>query len=111
MFYIVVSCGSILTRCTLPSISVRVCGLQDQVVQLTNFLLSRRHVSKVRSASQLLAALNTLSTNAFHVPVAISLDKAGSLISSTRKQVSHVCALRGTLAYRYALMHPYVVHP
>ena len=60
--------------------------LQDQVQQLANYLLSRKHVSKIRSAAQLLTALTTLSTNEYHVPVSISLDKLAS-VSATNKKV------------------------
>ena len=57
-------------------------------MQLANYLLSRKHVSKIRSAAQLLAGLKTLSTNAFQVPVSISLDKSGSFIGASNKKVS-----------------------
>lgn len=60
----------------------------DQVMQLANYLLSRRHVSKVRSASQMLAALTTLSSNKFFVPVAISLDKPGSTVGAENKKIA-----------------------
>lgn len=59
-------------------------------MQLANYLLSRKHVSKVRSASQLLSALTTLSANEFHIPVSISLEKLAS-ISATNKKVCAAC--------------------
>ncbi|XP_067935738.1 dolichyl-diphosphooligosaccharide--protein glycosyltransferase subunit 2-like [Watersipora subatra] len=60
----------------------------EQVMQLANYLLSRKHVSKVKSSAQLLAALKVLSSNEFQIPVAISLDKAGSLISPNNKKIA-----------------------
>ena len=58
---------------------------QDQVLQLANYLLSRRHVSKLRSTCQLLVALQTLANNQFHIPVAMSLDKPTAVSSASPK--------------------------
>jgi len=75
-------------------------------MQLANYLLSRRHVSKVRSASQMLAALTTLSSNKFFVPVAISLDKPGSTVGAKNKKVRFMqldCSGGGGIACRNIL--------
>jgi oligosaccharyltransferase complex subunit delta (ribophorin II) len=45
----------------------------DELIKLTNFLLSRKGVQFARSAYNLLSALKILSSNQFHVPLALSL--------------------------------------
>jgi len=44
-----------------------------QSVKFANYFLSRKNVQQVKGAWSLLSALNTLSSNDFHVPVAITL--------------------------------------
>lgn len=45
---------------------------EDKVVKFANYFLSRKHVHQVKTASQLLSVVKTLTTNPFHVPVAIT---------------------------------------
>jgi oligosaccharyltransferase complex subunit delta (ribophorin II) len=46
---------------------------QDKVMKFANYFLSRKYTQTLREVSVLLAVLDTLSTNKFHVPVAVTL--------------------------------------
>ncbi|XP_055871466.1 dolichyl-diphosphooligosaccharide--protein glycosyltransferase subunit 2-like isoform X1 [Biomphalaria glabrata] len=46
---------------------------QDKVLKFANYFLSRRHVHQLKSAYYFLSAIKTLTTNKFHVPVAVTL--------------------------------------
>ncbi|XP_005100783.1 dolichyl-diphosphooligosaccharide--protein glycosyltransferase subunit 2 [Aplysia californica] len=46
---------------------------QDKVIKFTNYFMSRKHVHQLKSAYYFLSVIKTLSTNNFHVPVAVSL--------------------------------------
>lgn len=46
---------------------------QDKVLKFANYFLSRKHVQQLKSAFTLLSAVNTLTDNKFHVPVAVTL--------------------------------------
>ncbi|CAH1772561.1 unnamed protein product, partial [Owenia fusiformis] len=45
----------------------------DKVLKFTNYFLSRKHVHQIKSASMLLSVLNTLTSNDYHIPVAVTL--------------------------------------
>lgn len=45
---------------------------EDKVVKFANYFLSRKHVHQVKSACQLLSVIKTLTTNPFHIPVAVT---------------------------------------
>ncbi|XP_059158933.1 dolichyl-diphosphooligosaccharide--protein glycosyltransferase subunit 2-like isoform X2 [Physella acuta] len=46
---------------------------QDKILKFANYFLSRKHVHQLKSAYQFLAVIKTLTTNKFHIPVAVSL--------------------------------------
>ncbi|CAG5124850.1 unnamed protein product [Candidula unifasciata] len=45
---------------------------QDKVLKFTNYFLSRKHVHQLKSAYHFLSVIKILTTNKFHVPVAVS---------------------------------------
>jgi len=45
----------------------------DKVIKFTNYYLSRKHVHQLKSAYFFLSVIKTLSSNKFHIPVAVSL--------------------------------------
>ncbi|XP_045180399.2 dolichyl-diphosphooligosaccharide--protein glycosyltransferase subunit 2-like [Mercenaria mercenaria] len=55
---------------------------QDKVLKFSNYFLSRKHVHQLKSAYALLSAVNTLTANKFHVPVAVTLATSVSVSSS-----------------------------
>jgi len=46
---------------------------QDKVIKLTNYFMSRKHVHQLKSSYYFLSVVKTLSSNKFHVPVAVTL--------------------------------------
>ena len=59
--------------------------MQDQAVKFSNYFLSRKHVHQMRAASHLLAAVKTLTTNPYHLPVSISLASSVALSAKQPK--------------------------
>ncbi|XP_060564168.1 dolichyl-diphosphooligosaccharide--protein glycosyltransferase subunit 2-like [Ruditapes philippinarum] len=59
---------------------------QDKVLKFANYFMSRKHVHQLKSAYALLSAVNTLTDNKFHVPVAVTLDSQVS-VTSTKPSV------------------------
>merc|ERR1712110_90377 len=56
-----------------------------QSVKFANYFLSRKNVQQVKGAWSLLSALQTLSSNDFHVPVALTLASQPSVSDSSPK--------------------------
>jgi len=56
-----------------------------QSVKFANYFLSRKNVQQVKGAWALLSALHTLSTNDFHIPVALTLASQPSVSESSPK--------------------------
>jgi oligosaccharyltransferase complex subunit delta (ribophorin II) len=52
---------------TAPTLS------EDKVVKFANYFLSRKHVQSSRNAAAILSVIKTLTTNKFHIPIAVSL--------------------------------------
>ncbi|GFN95846.1 dolichyl-diphosphooligosaccharide--protein glycosyltransferase subunit 2 [Plakobranchus ocellatus] len=46
---------------------------QDKVLKFSNYFLSRKHVHQLKSAYHFLSVIKTLTTNKFHIPIAVSL--------------------------------------
>ncbi|GFR75873.1 dolichyl-diphosphooligosaccharide--protein glycosyltransferase subunit 2 [Elysia marginata] len=46
---------------------------QDKVLKFANYFLSRKHVHQLKSAYYFLSVVKTLTTNKFHIPIAVSL--------------------------------------
>ncbi|WAR18094.1 RPN2-like protein [Mya arenaria] len=55
---------------------------QDKVLKFANYLLSRKHVHQLKSAYKLLAAVSILTTNKYHIPVAVTLASPVSVSQS-----------------------------
>jgi len=64
-------------------------------MQLANYLVSRRHVNRLRSAAQLVVAMQMLTTNPFHTPVVIAIGKTAVIGSSSPKVSVKVTDLLG----------------
>ncbi|KAK2585464.1 hypothetical protein KPH14_010122 [Odynerus spinipes] len=68
----------------------------QQIVKLTNYLLSRRSVQTPKGVLSLLSALNTLAVNEFETPVCITLPDEGVIVSSKQPLVTvKVCNIFG----------------
>ncbi len=59
-----------------------------QAVKFANYFLSRKSVQTPKGGLQLLEALTTLSTNKFHVPVAITLGEDSAVVSEASPKVA-----------------------
>ncbi|KAK3583197.1 hypothetical protein CHS0354_025714 [Potamilus streckersoni] len=46
---------------------------QDKVLKFANYFMSRKHVHQLKSAYHLLSVVKTLTTNKYHIPVAVTL--------------------------------------
>ncbi|KAK3803364.1 hypothetical protein RRG08_006917 [Elysia crispata] len=46
---------------------------QDKVLKFANYFLSRKHVHQLKSAYYFLCVVKSLTTNKFHIPIAVSL--------------------------------------
>lgn len=46
---------------------------QEKIVKFANYFLSRKHVQQLRNAAAVLRVVKTLTSNNFHIPVAVSL--------------------------------------
>jgi len=46
---------------------------QEKLVKFANYFLSRKHVQQLRNAAAVLRVVKTLTSNNFHIPVAVSL--------------------------------------
>ena len=55
---------------------------QEKVVKFTNYFLSRKHVHQLKAASHTLAAIKTLTSNTYHIPVAVTLASSVSVSDS-----------------------------
>ncbi|KAH3710333.1 hypothetical protein DPMN_069810, partial [Dreissena polymorpha] len=49
---------------------------EDKVLKFANYLLSRKHVQRLKSAYELLAAAAILSNNKFHIPLCVTLSSS-----------------------------------
>lgn len=59
-----------------------------QSAKFANYFLSRKSVQTSRGAFNLLEALETLTTNKYHVPVAITLGSSSNVVSESTPKVS-----------------------
>lgn len=59
-----------------------------QSVKFANYFLSRKSVQAVKGAYHLLNALTTLTTNKYHIPVAITLGEQSAVVSESSPKVT-----------------------
>ncbi|BFZ21356.1 hypothetical protein BsWGS_24394 [Bradybaena similaris] len=68
---------------------------QDKVLKFTNYFLSRKHVHQLKSAYHFLSVIKVLTTNKFHVPVAVSLASPVAVTQAEPSVKVHVTDLLG----------------
>ncbi|KAH9373315.1 oligosaccharide transferase delta subunit [Haemaphysalis longicornis] len=69
---------------------------KEQVLKFANYLLSRKNVQPVKGAALLYDVLKLLSTNSFHVPVAMSVSGSSALSKAAPTVVVQVADVLGT---------------